>query len=158
MLPIPSYRTNVPITRRSMRSHCRIRSNIENRKSNTRYEKIDEPTTEGHDSRGGRRRIFLDTEEKSPPLASRAEESSAAVLAELDSVEGRFMASSEKESDRLRKVRDRAKKRAEASRRLEVIEKAEREAAVVKIVDEHKRAMKHIAAKHYREMMHKTIS
>ena len=80
------------------------------------------------------------------------EESSAAALAELDSVEGRFPASSEKESDRLRKVRDRAKNQAEALRQIEVIDKPEHEAAVVKIVDYQKKVMKGIAAKHYREM------
>ena len=37
-------------------------------------------------------------------------------------------------------------------RRLEVIKKAKREATVVKIVDEHKKVMKRIAAKHYREI------
>ena len=35
---------------------------------------------------------------------------------------------------------------------IEVIEKSKREAAVVKIVDEHKNVMKQIAAKHYQEM------
>ena len=62
------------------------------------------------------------------------------------------MASSDKESDQLRKVRDWAKKQSEASRQLDLIDKTKREAAVVKIVNEHKKVMKRITAKHYREM------
>ena len=65
--------------------------------------------------------ILLDMEEKSLLLASKAEESAAAALAKLDAVKGRFLASSEKNSDQLRKVRDRAKNKAEALRQLEVI-------------------------------------
>ena len=96
--------------------------------------------------------IFLDMDEKSLLLASKSEESAAAALADFDAVKGRFLASSEKNSDQLRKVRDRAKKQAEELRQLEVIEKSEREAAVVKIVDEHKKVMNLITAKNYREM------
>ena len=40
----------------------------------------------------------------------------------------------------------------EASRQIEVIEQSKREAAVVNIVDEHKKLMNQIAAKHYWEM------
>ena len=58
----------------------------------------------------------------------------------------------EKKSDQLQKGRDWKKKQAEASRQLEVIEKAERESAVVKIVDEHKKVMNRITENHYREM------
>ena len=96
--------------------------------------------------------IFLDMEEKSLLLAPKAKESAAAALARLDAVKGRLLAFLEKKSDQLRKVRERAKKQAEALRQLEVIEKAEREAAAVKIVDDHKKVMKQITAKHYREM------
>ena len=70
----------------------------------------------------------------------------------MDAFKGRFMVSSEKNSDHIRKVQDREKMQAEASRQLEVIEKAKREAAVVKIVDDRKKVMKRITAKHYREM------
>ena len=48
--------------------------------------------------------IFLDMEEKSLLLASKAEESAAAALAKLDAVKGRLLASLEKKSDHLRKV------------------------------------------------------
>ena len=121
------------------------------RKLNTQDEKIDELTIEAmtHEDKD---HIFLDMEQKSLLLASEAKESAAAALAKLDAVEGRFLASLEKKSDQLWKVRDRAKKQAETSRQLEVIEKSGRESAVVKIVDEHKKVMKRIAAKHYREM------
>ena len=49
-------------------------------------------------------------------------------------------------------MQDQAKKQAEASRQIEVIEKAEHEAAVVKVVDKQKKVMKRIAKKHYRKM------
>ena len=55
-------------------------------------------------------------------------------------------------SDQLRKMRDQAKKQAEASCQLEVIEKAKRQAAVVNILDENKNMIKQITAKHYRGM------
>ena len=74
-------------------------------------------------------------EEKSLLLASKAEEYAASALAKLDAVKGRFLASLEKKSDHIRKVRDQAKKKAEASRQLKVIEKAEPKAAVVNILD-----------------------
>ena len=90
--------------------------------------------------------------EKSLLLASKAKESAAGALAKLDAFKGRFMVSLEKNSDHIRKVRDRAKMQAEASRQLELIEKSEREAAVVKIVDDHKKVMKRITANHYRDM------
>ena len=85
-------------------------------------------------------------------LASKAEESAAAALAKLDDVKGRLMASLEKKSDQLRNVRYQAKKQAEASRQLEVIENSELEAAVVNILDDHKKVMKWITAKHYWEI------
>ena len=118
------------------------------RKLNTQDEKIDELTTDVMNQEE-KEHIFLDMEEKSLLLASKDEESAAAALAKLDDVKGRFLASLVKKSDHLRKVQDRAKKQAEASRKLEVIEKAEREAAVVKIIDEHKKVMKRITEKHY---------
>ena len=96
--------------------------------------------------------IFLDMEEKSLLLASKPKESAASALAKLDAVKGRLLASSEKKSDQIWKVWDRAKKQAEALHNLEVIENAESKAAVVKIVYEHKKAMKRIAASYYREM------
>ena len=49
-------------------------------------------------------------------------------------------------------MQDRSKKKAEASRQIEVTEKAEREASVVNILDEQKKVMKLITAKHYQEM------
>ena len=80
---------------------------------------------------------------------SKAKESTAAALANLDAAKGQLLASSEKNSDQLRKVRDRAKKKVEALRQLEVTEKAEHEAVMVKIVDEHKKVIKRITAKEY---------
>ena len=62
------------------------------------------------------------------------------------------MTSSEKNSDQIRKVQDQSKKQAEASRQIKVTEKAKREASVVKILDEPKKVMKWITAKHYQEM------
>ena len=85
-------------------------------------------------------------------LASKSEDSLAADLVKLDALKGQFLASSEKNSDQLWKVKDRAKKQAEALRHLEVIEKTKRKAAVLKIVNENKKVMKRISAKHYREM------
>ena len=55
---------------------------------------------------------------------SKAKESTAADLAKLDAVKGRFLAYSEKKSKQLRKVRDWAKKQAKALRQLKVIDKA----------------------------------
>ena len=49
-------------------------------------------------------------------------------------------------------MQDRSKKKAEASCQIEVTEKAEREASVVNILDEQKKMMKGITAKHYQEM------
>ena len=77
-------------------------------------------------------------------LASKAKESAAVSLAKLDAVKGRLLVSSDKKSDKLQKMQDWAKKQAEALRQIEVIEKAERETAVVKIVEENKRVMKRI--------------
>ena len=91
-------------------------------------------------------------EEKSLLLESKSEESTAAAFDKLDVIKGRFLASLEKKSYQLQKVRDWAKKQAEASRQFEVTEKAKRESAVVKIVDDHKKVIKRIAAKQYREM------
>ena len=70
----------------------------------------------------------------------------------MDAVKGRFLTSSEKKSDQIRKVQDQAKKQDESSRQIEVIEKAEREAAVVNILDEQKKVMKRITANHYQDM------
>ena len=53
-------------------------------------------------------------EEKILLIASKAGESVAAALAKLGAVKGWFLESLEKNSDQLRKVRDRAKKQAEA--------------------------------------------
>ena len=63
-------------------------------------------------------------DEKSLLLASKSEESAAAALADFDAIKGRFLASSEKKSDPIQKVRDRAKKQAEALCQIEVTEKA----------------------------------
>ena len=118
---------------------------------NTQDEKINELTMEDMTHKK-KEHIFLDMEEKSLLLASKSEEYAAAALAKLGAVKGRLLASSEKKSDQIQKVQDRAKKKYEASRQIEVIEKAERESAVVKIVDEQKKVMKRVAVKHYREM------
>ena len=56
----------------------------------------------------------------------------------MDAVKGQFMASLEKTSEQLRKVRDRENNKAKALHQLKVIDKAEREATVVKILDEQK--------------------
>ena len=73
------------------------------RKLNTQDKNIYELTMEvmTHDEK---EHIFLDMEEKSLLLASKAEESAAAALAKLDAVKGRLLASLEKKSDHLRKV------------------------------------------------------
>ena len=55
----------------------------------------------------------------------------------------------EKKCDQIWKVRDWSKKQAEASRQIELTEKAECEAAMVKLVDEHKKVMKRITVKYY---------
>ena len=62
------------------------------------------------------------------------------------------MTSSEKNSDQIRNVQYRSKKKAEASCQIKVTEKAEREASVGNILDEQKKVMKLITAKHYQEM------
>ena len=49
-------------------------------------------------------------------------------------------------------MKDQAKEKAKVLRQLELIEKGKREAEVVNIVDEQKKFMKRISAKHYREM------
>ena len=71
-------------------------------------------------------------------IMPKAKESAAAALAKLDVVKGRSLESLEKKSDQLRKLQNRAKKQAEASRHINIIEKDEREDAVVKIVDDKK--------------------
>ena len=69
---------------------------------------------------------------------SKAKESASGALAKLDAVKGQFMASLEKTPEQLRKVRDRENNKAKALHQLKVIDKAEREATVVKILDEQK--------------------
>ena len=61
-------------------------------KLNTQDKKIDNLTIEVM-TREEKEHILLDVEEKSLLLASKAEESSAAALAKLDAVKGRFLAS-----------------------------------------------------------------